>query len=199
MNQSTMAEAFPLHWPAGRQRSKRPQPSRFDDKLSIARSLDELNRCLRRLGARSIVISSNMPLRKDGLPYSGRNEPADRGVAVYFVHKGRQKAFSCDKYNSIKDNIWAIAKTIEAIRGIERWGTGDMVDSAFAGFDALPAPDQVSRRLWHEVLNVDPSSSYEDVSTAYRRLASAHHPDKGGDQDRFIEIQRAWEEFRGKA
>ena len=45
----------------------------------------------------------------------------------------------------------AIAKTIEALRGINRWGTGDMMEAAFKGFSALPAPD--TNKPWREVLD----------------------------------------------
>jgi hypothetical protein len=47
--------------------------------------------------------------------------------------------FACDRWDSVADNVQAIRKTIEALRGIERWGTGDMVQRAFAGFVALPS------------------------------------------------------------
>lgn len=46
--------------------------------------------------------------------------------------------FACEKWQDVYGNIYAIGKTIEALRGIERWGTGDMVEQAFTGFVALP-------------------------------------------------------------
>jgi hypothetical protein len=44
-----------------------------------------------------------------------------------------------------------------------------------------------------QVLGVDEQPSHEDVVIAYRRLATEHHPDKGGDQTKFIEIRQAYE------
>jgi hypothetical protein len=70
-------------------------------------------------------------LRQDGLPYANRRAPSDTGAAVYFSYKGRQMCFACDKWQDVYDNIYAISKTIEALRGIERWGAGDMVEQAF--------------------------------------------------------------------
>lgn len=32
------------------------------------------------------------------------------------------------------------------------------------------------------------------LRTAYRRLASENHPDRGGDPDRMAEINRAWQQ-----
>jgi hypothetical protein len=49
----------------------------------------------------------------------------DVGVAVYFSYRNQQRCFACDRWNRIQDNMQAISKTIEALRGIERWATGD--------------------------------------------------------------------------
>ena len=43
------------------------------------------------------------------------------------------------------------------------------------------------------VLGLQPSATYEDVKFAYRRLRALHHPDRGGDADKFLAVQRAYE------
>jgi DnaJ-class molecular chaperone len=45
----------------------------------------------------------------------------------------------------------------------------------------------------YETLGVPNGASNEEIKKAYRRLASAHHPDKGGDTGKFQEIQSAYE------
>ena len=45
---------------------------------------------------------------------------------------------------------------------------------------------------YYQILGVDRSATDEDIKRAYRRLASQHHPDKGGDKERFQEIQQAY-------
>jgi len=45
----------------------------------------------------------------------------------------------------------------------------------------------------YETLGVPKGASEEEIKRAYRRLASAHHPDKGGDTGKFQEIQSAYE------
>ena len=67
--------------------------------------------------------------------------------------------FACDKWRDVYDNIYAIGKTIEALRGIERWGTGDMVEQAFTGFVALPSP----KSPW-EILGVPSRATARDVA-----------------------------------
>ncbi len=45
---------------------------------------------------------------------------------------------------------------------------------------------------YYQILGVDRSASDDEIKRAYRRLASQHHPDKGGDKTRFQEVQEAY-------
>lgn len=44
----------------------------------------------------------------------------------------------------------------------------------------------------YQILGVDRRASPDEIKQSYRRLASQHHPDKGGDKERFQEIQQAY-------
>lgn len=46
---------------------------------------------------------------------------------------------------------------------------------------------------YYTVLEVPRSSSQEDIKRSHRRLALRHHPDKGGDPERFKEINEAYD------
>jgi DnaJ-class molecular chaperone len=45
----------------------------------------------------------------------------------------------------------------------------------------------------YQTLGVAENASSEEIKKAYRKLASQHHPDKGGDTQRFQEIQTAYD------
>lgn len=179
-------EAFPLCWPPGRERTRWPEHSRFQVTPGEARGrlLEEI----RMLGGTDVILSTNMELRLDGLPYANRKiRNDDHGVAVYFTYKKKQHCFACDKWNRIQDNMRAIQKTIEALRGIARWGTGDMMERAFTGFEALPAPTQ-----WFDVLGVQSAGcSRDDIDAAYRKKAMTCHPDRGGSEAQMAELNWA--------
>lgn len=184
-----MAEAFPLHWPEGWPRTESRQSSRFD--VSFVAARDGLFDEIKRMGGRYPVLSTNIELRRDGLPYANQPTPSDPGVAVYFERKGKQQVFACDRWRLVKDNIRSIQKTIEAMRGIERWGASDMMERAFSAFEALPAPDR--RKDWREALGFPSGFTpcREDIEVGYRARAKRAHPDAGGSVDQFNELQQA--------
>lgn len=192
-------EAYPLHWPDNWPRTPLNQIgwSRFDTSMSVAR--DSLLQEIRLLGGSYVVLSTNVRLRQDNLPYANDKEPSDAGVAVYFKYKGQPMCFACDKYYYVRENIQAIRKTIEALRGIERWGASDMMQRAFSGFAQLPSPDQVKARNWRAVLDVDASvTDLEYVEYRYKQLRGIRHPDKGGTTELWDELQTAIEQARSE-
>lgn len=173
-------EAYPLAWPTGKPRTPhhKIEKSRFDP-YGRAAEVTNVRDELHRLGARNIVVSTNVRLRRDGLPYSADRAPDDQGVAVYFDYAGGQKCFACDRWKTIEENLRAVFKSIEAIRGLERWGSKSFVDAAFTGFAALPAPG--ASRAWWEVLGLSQSATKEQISAAYRAEAMRIH--KAGADD----------------
>jgi len=182
-------EAFPLAWPAGRPRAKHRERARFA--TSFARARDKCRNEIALLGGTGVIVSTNMPLKRDGFPYAGKMwKLDDAGVAVYFIYKKRQMCFACDRWLSVEDNMHAISLTIGALRGVARWGTGDMMEAAFTGFTALPAPGQTTthwRTLFGDV------GTRAELDLAYRSARSKHHPDKGGRAEMFDMVKKAYE------
>lgn len=217
-------EAYPLHWPAGVSRTTQRMNAKFgtstrtehgwrqrrDITVAEARSrlLGEMSAMTRsgrtwRVNPDEVVISSNMPTRLDGLPRSGSVEPKDPGVAVYFHLDGVPHCLPCDRWTAVADNLAAIAAHVGAMRGMERWGVGD-IKAAFAGFRALPPPNTITPAMtleeaarWMaqvcgETITVkDLLESVDITKAAYRTAARRTHPDTGGSQEQFVILQEA--------
>jgi len=199
------ATPYPLCWPAQRPRrapGSRKQ-GRFNSRerrggmsystaepLSVSAALRRLQDELDRIGAHYAVISSNLETRLDGLPRAGQRKPADPGVALYFQLARKPHCLPCDTYQRVADNIAAIAAHIEATRAIERHGVASIAEM-FAGFLALPSPDQT--RPWRAVLELHRETRISPVAIeeAYRRLARERHPDQGGSDSMMAELNAA--------
>lgn len=203
-----LAEKYPLQWPAGYPRTNRPKSSRFG-KITFAKSRDEIFAQLKLLLSHqeraTIVLSTNIPLRGDGLPYANLPQPGDKGAAVYFQYKGEAVVLCCDAWDKIEHNLWAVANTINAIRGIERWGVSDFLKRSFTGFQALPPPSapkaEPVKRDWWVVLNYQQRPGravwdWEGVVAQYKRLAKVRHPDAGGSVQSFQELSYAYGEAK---
>jgi hypothetical protein len=194
-----MREPYPLQWPERTERTKVRQKSRFGvgGHVNFSTALDDLRNELRMLGAVNAVLTSDLPLRGDGLPYAnGRAE--DPGIAVWFLLPDdsgelRELVFACDRYLTHAANMTAVARTIEALRGIERWGVAEAKSRAFSGFAALPpgssgtiddATSGPVKRPWREVLGGSWASGLSAsellliAKSRYRTLMKEHHPDR---------------------
>lgn len=198
--------AYPLQWPGGwpRTEAARRKCGKFSSKargsgnwsyqkeITVAEGTRRVREELERMQIddQDIVISTDVRLRLDGLPRSGEKDPDDPGAAVYWeTARGERRVMAIDQYDRVADNLAAIAATLNAMRAIERHGGAQILDRAFTGFAALPAP---TKREWWQVLDVYPGSSEEEIKAAYKKLASKHHPDKGGDPDAMAEINQAY-------
>lgn len=181
--------AYPLSWPAGRPRTpahKRGRP-KFEAG-TFAEARDGLLAELRRLGAARVILSTNVELRQDGLPYSGRRQPDDPGVAVYFERRGRSLALACDLWQRVEQNLDALARWVEAQRGQERWVGSDFTDAVFTGFAALP-PSAPAK--WWEMMNLYPAATRAEIEARYRKLSLERHPDRGGSVEAMAQLNAA--------
>jgi hypothetical protein len=188
-------KSSPIRWPLGWKRSFIRKNSQFATR-TIAQAYLSLTNELKRLKAENIIISTNQRYKKDGdLAIDQSGLKADPGVAVYFSLNNNQRVLACDKWNSLAENIYAIAKHIDAIRGQARWGVGT-IDQGFAGYmPALPGPQ---KRDWTEVLNLSENANALQIENRYKELAKQRHPDAGGTSYAFSELQAAYKEAMKK-
>jgi len=213
--------AYPLCWPDGWPRTpehKRNDGTRFkggptyegygDSKrylgrknVTFAKAAAQLFEEMGRLKATNLTISTNARTRQDGGIYAddAAKRYDDPGVAIYFTHKGKPMVMAQDAYDGLAANLRSLGLAIEAMRQLERHGGGTMMERAFAGFSALPAPDGYKpSRPWWEVLRypADPAErellSIAEVKARFNTLAKKLHPDvEGGSHAAMVELNHA--------
>lgn len=197
------SDGYPLSWPLGVPRTEHPKSSRYQP-TTYHREVRDLRDELARIGASTIVVSSN--LAGDTV----RNK--DHGVAVYWTAPSDEPGASgnlephvmtCDAWQRVEHNVHAITLSLENIRALDRHGAVRR-EQAYAGFRALPpAPGEVVVRPWRDVLGI-PADGWGAtapnevilafVKTRHRALMNEQHPDRGGDHVLAAEIGVAYEQ-----
>lgn len=195
-------QPYPLQWPSKLQRTLAAERKRSAfggrDKAALSPHATGVEVCdeLALLGASSWVITSNLPSRGPvGIPYADAPRGDDPGVAVWFEYDGLERVLACDRWRRPEENLRAIAKSIEAMRGLERWGVADVLASVFTGFAlALPPGDA---RPWRDVLGglwpegMEAADVLELAKGRHRPLMKEAHPDAGGDTARVAALNTA--------
>lgn len=205
---------YPLQWPVEQPRTPddhRKQSSFSTNgkrgEVSIYEAAMVLKDELRLMKAINIVITSDLPTRTDGIPYAdSRARVKDVGIAVWFFYQGKESVLACDKWRSHGENLRSIAKTIEAIRALERYGCASATERAMSGFAALPAGSEETfgtaprKRPWREVLGgtwpaeLEPDDLLAMAKARYKKAMAAAHPDHGGAEELAADLNLAMDE-----
>lgn len=188
----TPKDGFPLTWPIAQMRTRvgERKEAHWIYKRTLGLYRDDLLAELHRLGAEKVLISSNVPIRRDGsMIIDGMREPTDPGVAAYFERDSQPFVLACDRYTYVRCNVAGLAKVIEAMRAIERHGSPSLLMHAMSGFKQLPSHE--ANESWWVVLGVESTATRADVEAAHMALAERHHPDAGGQHDRMASINAA--------
>lgn len=215
MTHPTARDAYPLKWPAGWPRSQVQRSAKFHTvqgptaehawkkkaELSVWDATQRILRALAQMGGKDVVISTDIPLRQDGLPMSNRRAPSDNGAAVYWMLDGESQCMAVDLYDRIADNLAAVAATIDAMRAIERHGGAQILKRAWMGLKALPAstaPVMTTVQAAEQLAKMAqlPGSATSVLASAdearrIARIATSHwHPDRNrGSQTEFLLVQ----------
>lgn len=201
MTAPSIQPGYPLHFPADRPRTAardrkealwRDAGNRITLTAAKKRLIQQVN-AMTRTGrdwrVQNQVLSTSIRYTASGARDQAvsRRDPEDPGVAFYFDLDGKPHVLACDRWDTVADNIAAIAAHIEALRGQERWGVADL-RQAFAGHVALPAPDP-----WWTVLEVERTASIDVIAAVYRAKAKTAHPNAGGDRTAWDRLHVAYE------
>lgn len=200
---------FPLAWPESTPRTppgRRQWKSKY--KRTYLQARTEAEDELRKFAAGGrFAITTDIPPRMQG-------EPDDPGVSAFWLpaRATEPRAFAVDKYRTVRDNMCALAVTIEAFRAIERAGGAQILEVAMRSFEAklLPAnaPASTPETTWRAELGLaqlpgglvaylGPGGTMlqgrDAIEAAFRAQLFERHPDHGGTQDSFVALQRARE------
>lgn len=152
-----------------------------------------------------IAVGANQ-IRNDGWPYSTA-KPSHPGVILSFMGKHGAMLYPCDLFTVWTDNLLAIARAMEALRMIDRYGVTSARGEQYQGFKALPtgAPIEVGPA----VMTVDEAAAFlstmeggsiqqitgsvDDFQTRYRRAVKLAHPDTGNYKHLWNKLQIAAE------
>jgi hypothetical protein len=186
-------DAYPLSWPTGWKQTAfhRRKQSRYQ--VSRAKARDDLFRELRLLGARNVVLSTNIPTNRNGIPYATGAQPDNPGVAVYWTQGKKQHVMACDAWRKVEENLRAVGLAVGALRQIGRTGASEILEHAFTGFAALPPSREDDDLWWCRELGLADCSRFteEDVFREYKRLSLLRHPDTGGSNEAMSRLNQA--------
>lgn len=184
-------------WPG--QPTRQPKRSQF--RVNWSKTVELLESELRHLGASNVVIQAFVDagqIRQDGMLYANAR-PSRPGVILSFDSKHGPLSYPCDRYDDWRDNVRAIALSLEALRSVDRYGVTKRAEQ-YKGWAKLPGPVE------HPAMNIQDAatlirqyasgmqdqaigrSNYEEM---YRRACVATHPDRGGNAEVFKRIQEA--------
>lgn len=204
-------QPYPLQWPSRLARTIPTERkwSQFGGRdrgsLSPYATGQEVIDELARLGATAMMITSHLPSNSvHGVPMAEAQRVADPGIAVWFEYRRLERVLACDRWLKPAENLRAIAKSIEAMRGLDRWGVADVLENVFTGFAAALPPGAPVKRDWREVLGVaglveqleqmETDDLVAVVKARHRKAIAEAHPDAGGSTERAAELNAALDE-----
>lgn len=122
------------------------------------------------------------------LPYANQGT---REAEVVFILRGMKMRVRIDAWDTFAVNLKCAALNIRDMRLAEARGSLEAMRETFLG---LPAPAR--ERDPYEILQIRPDASAEMVDAAYKTLAKKLHPDAGGTDAQFKELQAAYDKVK---
>lgn len=160
-----------------------PRRSRWTFKAGWSSTLSLLQREIRRLDGRNVVIGAAFreeDLRLDGMLRAAVGEPAHPGIEISFDSRHGRLVYATDTCERWEHNVRSIALGLEALRAVDRYGITRQGEQ-YAGWKQLSAGGPSSAR-GHDLIREHGS---------VRDALMATHPDHGGDPADFADVQAA--------
>lgn len=136
-------------------------------------------------------------IRRDGKFAANAQIYGPEAIVSFMTPNGRLQ-FATDTYLQWRDNVHAVAKTLESLRDIDRWGA--VQGRQYSGFKALPSGTAATMSVQAAATIVSVASgetpgaittSRETAQKALRVALAKAHPDRGGLLAAFQQLQQA--------
>src|SRR4051812_40629865 len=117
-----IVKTLPPVWPGKRHDTFKKSPF----KTQWTATLQLLAREIKLLGGTHVEVAVDLPrgeydLRADG-QLRADARPRRAVIVSFRMPDGTRMSFPCDTYGWWQDNVYAIAKTLENLRAVDRWG-----------------------------------------------------------------------------
>lgn len=186
------------------------EATRFDS--SWIATLALLRREVARLDGRDLVIGVDVAekdLRLDGT-LRARARADTPAVEVAFDSKHGPMLYRCDRYFARyhdqgadwQQNVRAIAKTLEALRAVDRYGASSSGEQ-YRGYRQIEATVNAACSPWERLRQIAghprarDGSPLESVALIHRARRAAH-PDTGGSADLWVEVEDLVEQIANR-
>ena len=159
---------------------------RLHTDVSWSRTRDDLNETFRKWRVNDWnIIAEITPARADNWSQT----ITERTITLRYTHAGgREVRLTMGEQDRAVDNLRVLYLALNAMRLNEARGLADTMQDAYLQL-AAPA-DAIDP---YEVLQIRPDADDSMVETAYKARANITHPDKGGTDAAFKEVQDAYE------
>jgi hypothetical protein len=197
----------PLDRWTGGERTKDRKAAQF--KANYLQTLDLLEYELGKLRADHVVIQIEDPeqhrrIRNDGsMTMADKYWPTKPGVILTFESPKGNISMPCDRYPHWRDNLRAIALSLEALRAVDRYGV-TRGNEQYRGWTQIGngngKMDRAAALKFVETLAGAPfgrAVTAEIIAEVCRALRIKHHPDRGGSHETFVAIGQAEEVLCG--
>jgi len=182
-------------------------------RATYPQTLDLLDTELDKIRAKEIVIQVEgltlEYIRNDGWPRSGNwaNGYGGPGVIVSFESPKGAISMPCDTFRDWQDNLRAIAKSLEALRMVDRYGV-TKGNEQYRGWAKLEAPkngkmtrEQAGRLIEDLCGDINRghvvSMTVDEIRLHVKHAMVKNHPDRGGSHEIFVQIGQAEEVLCG--
>lgn len=174
-------------------------------RVLLSDTLNLLEREVEALGCRTLIIEADFregQIRQDGWPKADARPSSPRVVISIVESKHGPLRYPCDTFTRFEDNVLAVARALEALRMVDRYGVTTRGEQ-YAGWKALPGAGSTTMTTTaaaallsrYAAVAGAPDTLLTDAGmarTAVRDALRQTHPDMAtGDRDAFESVQTA--------